>query len=186
MANLNKIFLIGNLTRDPELTFIANGTAVVKATIAVNENWTNKEGEKRSSVQFINLTIWGKGGEIFQKYTQKGSMVHVEGKLEIDKVEKNGVNQYYTNVIVKEFQFLDRKGDKNGSGGSKGQYGEAQAGVDPGFAGLPEAGAEATTETDWAIPSSDGDGTAALPDSEAAAPATAPADAVMDDSDIPF
>lgn len=182
MAHLNKVLLIGNLTRDPELTYIASGTAVVKTSIAINENWT-KDGVKHTSVQFINLTIWGKGGETFAKYTQKGSLVYIEGKMKIDKVEKDGNTRYYTNVVVKEFQFLNRKTDGDGATSSESQSQYSGVGVDPGFAGLPETEAVTPAESDWAIPGSDGDAPAST-ESEAAT--TAPVDAVVDDSDIPF
>ncbi len=187
MANLNLCQFIGNLTRDPELTYIPSGTAVVKTCIAVNETWT-KDGVKKTSVQFINLTIWGKGGEIFQKYTQKGSHVYVSGKLKIDKVEKDGTTRYYTNIVVRDFQFLGRKGDGGGGGGgaslpeTEGQYGDANSvGADPGFAGLPETDAAAPSGASYEIPSSEGDSPVAQPGGSEALGVSE-----VDDMDIPF
>lgn len=184
MANLNLVQLIGNLTRDPELSYIPSGTAVVKTCIAVNENWT-KDGEKHSSVQFINLTIWGKGGEVFAQYTQKGSPVYVSGKLKIDKVpDRNNPdqNRYFTNVVVKDFQFLGRKGDGPAGGGNTGaslpsdEYGDGhQGGVDPGFAGLPDSG-----NTEWEIPETASIGDASETNTDALG------NQPIDDDDIPF
>lgn len=184
MANLNLVQLIGNLTRDPELTYIPSGTAVVKTCIAVNETW-NKDGQKQTSVQFINLTIWGKGGEIFAKYTQKGSPVYVSGKLKIDKVpakDGSGAFRYFTSVVVANFQFLGRKGEGSGGGDvqvasfPEDEYGD-QVGVDPGFASLPETDVSSpagSVDAEWEIPET----SATLPGETAAVS--------IDDDDIPF
>lgn len=119
MPNLNKLFLIGNLTRDPELRYTPKGTAVVNCGIAVNEKWTDADGEKHESATFVDFTVWGKPAETFAQYTRQGSTVQLTGRLKFEAWEQDGSKRSKLIAVVEEFQFLDRKpestkGDKKG------------------------------------------------------------------------
>lgn len=104
---LNKVILIGRLTKDPELTFgKANGTAICSFSIAVSRRF-KKDGQPEAD--FINCTAFGKTGENLANYKQKGDLIGVEGQLQIDTYEKDGVKKYSTKVICNEVQFCDNK-----------------------------------------------------------------------------
>ena len=105
---LNKVMLIGRLTRDVELKTIPSGKAVANASLATNKKFKNQSGEKVEEVEFHNLVIW-QGAENFAKYLEKGSKVYVEGELKTRNWEKDGVKRYATEVVVNNFTFLDEK-----------------------------------------------------------------------------
>jgi single-strand DNA-binding protein len=119
MANLNKIFLIGNLTRDVELRSLPSGNSVAQIGLAVNREWKDKDGEKKEEVTYIDCEAWGKTGEIMAKYLQKGRPVFIEGRLKLDVFEdkESGQKRSKMKVVVESFQFLgggekSREGDK--------------------------------------------------------------------------
>jgi single-strand DNA-binding protein len=110
MAQLNKVFLMGNLTRDPELRRLPSGTAVTELGLALNRSFNGKDGERREEVVFIDVTVWDRQAETCCQYLKKGRAVHVEGYLKL-KVQADRV------------QFLDRKDDPGGgSMGSDDEY----------------------------------------------------------------
>jgi len=105
---LNKVFLIGRLTRDPELRYTPSGQAVASAGMAVNREYVSKE-EKREDTCFINLVIWGKRAEVWAEYLKKGSLIFVEGRLQYRQWETQDSEKRSTvEVVVEDFQFLDR------------------------------------------------------------------------------
>lgn len=106
---MNKVILLGNLTRDVELKTIPSGSIVGNVGIATNESYTNKQGEKVDKVSFHNLTVWNKQAETLAKYTQKGSKLLVEGKLDYQEWEKDGVKRIMTKIIVDRFEFAGSK-----------------------------------------------------------------------------
>lgn len=106
MANLNKVLLMGNLTRDPELKFTPQGTAVCKFSIAVNRAWKAPDGEMKKDVQFFNIATWTRTAENCGKFLKKGSSVLVEGRLENRSWEKDGVKRTATEVVAENVQFL--------------------------------------------------------------------------------
>lgn len=108
MANFNKVILAGNLTRDPELRYIADGTPVTDCGLAVNSP-PNKAGVRKTV--FIDLTFWRRTAEVVCEYCKKGSSVLVDGKLEMDQWEKDGQKFSKIKVIVENFQMLDKKSD---------------------------------------------------------------------------
>ena len=113
--NINKVFLYGNLTRDPELRQTQTGLAVVNVAIATNRIYTNKDGEKTSDVEYHNVVLFGRLGEISQQYLKKGSGVFIEGRLRTSSWEADGVKKYRTEVIAEQMQFGPRRvGDSNG------------------------------------------------------------------------
>ena len=106
MANLNKVFLMGNLTRDPELNYTANGTSVVKLGIAVNRKF--KQGDDwKTEVQYFNIVVWGKAGENCAKYLSKGRAVLVEERLQTRSWEaQDGSKRYATEIVADQVQFI--------------------------------------------------------------------------------
>jgi single-strand DNA-binding protein len=107
MASLNRVSLIGNLTKDPEVRFTGQGTAVASFSVATDESY-KKDGAKVEQTEFHNITAWGKLAELSGEYLQKGSQVFLEGKLKTDKVEKDGVTKYYTKIVASDITFLAR------------------------------------------------------------------------------
>jgi len=107
---MNKAFLMGHLTRDPEARKIPSGKTVVTCGIATNENYVDAQGVKQQKVQFHNLVIWDKKGETFANFLQKGSKILVEGKISNTTYQGNdGVKKYKSDVVVSNFHFLDSK-----------------------------------------------------------------------------
>ncbi len=110
MASLNKVMLIGNLTREPELRYTPSGTAVADLGMAVNRDWTDKEGEKRTETCFVEVVAWQKLAEICDKFLTKGSLVYVEGRLQLDTWETpQGEKRSKYRVVAERIQFLDRR-----------------------------------------------------------------------------
>jgi single-strand DNA-binding protein len=122
MAQLNKVFLMGNLTRDPELRHLANGTAVTDLGLALNRTFTGRDGEKREDVVFIDVTVWDRQAETCCQYLKKGRAVHVEGFLKMDTWEDKNTGEKRSKVKVQadRVQFLDRRDDAGGGGGPGG------------------------------------------------------------------
>jgi single-strand DNA-binding protein len=107
MASLNKVFLIGNLTRDPELRYIPSGSAVVTFTVAVNRVYKSQTGEKKEQVSFIRVVVWGRRAEVCGEYLSKGSPVFVEGRLQSREWEtQDGQKRSTTEVVADNIQFL--------------------------------------------------------------------------------
>jgi single-strand DNA-binding protein len=118
MASLNKVLLIGNLTRPPELRYTPNGTAVADLRLAVNRNYTTAAGEKREEACFLTVVVWGKQAESCGEYLDKGSGVFVEGRLQTrDWEAKDGQKRTVTEVVAERVQFMSRtKGPGGGPG----------------------------------------------------------------------
>jgi len=107
MASLNRVILIGNLTRDPELRYTPDGTPVASFTIAVNRAFTTRQGEREAD--FIPVVVWRKRAETCSEYLAKGSQVAVEGRLQIRNYEdKDGVKRRVAEVVAWSVQFLQR------------------------------------------------------------------------------
>lgn len=118
MANLNKVFLIGNLTRDPELRYIPSGAAVASFGLATNRVYTASSGEKKQETCFVKVVVWGKMAEICGEYLSKGSPVFVEGRLQYRAWDSpNGEKRSALEVRAERIQFL----------GKQAKTGEAQA-----------------------------------------------------------
>jgi single-strand DNA-binding protein len=122
MAGLNKVMLIGNLGRDPEIRYSQQGVAVVSFTLATNEQWTDKNtGEKQEKTEWHRVVAFRKQAEILEKYLSKGSQVYIEGKLQTRNYEKEGQTHYTTEVVVSDFVFLGGRSDgQSGSGYQQG------------------------------------------------------------------
>ena len=114
-ASLNKVLLMGNLTRDPELRYVPSGTAVATFTIAVNRVYTSQAGEKKEETAFIKVVVWGRRAEVCGEYLSKGSPVFVEGRLQSRSWEaQDGQKRSTIEVIADNVQFL--RGGGAGSG----------------------------------------------------------------------
>lgn len=110
MSGLNKIMLIGNVGTEPDLKFTSGGTPVLKFSLATNESYTDKNGNKKDEVEWHRCVLWGKAGESVHKYLEKGKQCYVEGKIKTTSYEdKDGIKRYSTNVVVRTVQFLGSK-----------------------------------------------------------------------------
>jgi len=118
MRDLNKVMLIGNLTRDPEMRTTTSGQNVVSFAVATNRAWNNASGEKQTAVEFTNIVAWGKLGEIVNQYASKGRKVYVEGRLQTSSWDdKDGTKKYKTEVIASDVSLLDRAPEGSGQFG---------------------------------------------------------------------
>ena len=114
--NLNKVMIIGNLTRDPELRNTPSGVPVASFAVATNQVWNDQNGQKQERVEFHNIVAWRKLAEICGQYLRKGSKVYVEGRLQTrDWVGQDGVKRYRTEIIMSNMIMLDRAGAQSGS-----------------------------------------------------------------------
>lgn len=111
MSSFNKVLLMGNLTRDPELRYTPKGTAVAKLGLAVNRVWTSEAGEKKEEVTFVDVDTFGRTAENCGKYLAKGRPVFVEGRLKLDQWDdkQTGQKRYRLGVIAETIQFLGGK-----------------------------------------------------------------------------
>jgi len=112
MAYLNKVFLIGNLTRDPELRVTPKGTAICQFGLAVNRQFKDESGQTRDETTFVDIEAWGKQGELVSKYLTKGSPAMVEGRLKFDQWEDktSGQKRSKLKVVLDNVQFLSSRG----------------------------------------------------------------------------
>lgn len=117
MRGFNKVVLMGNLTRDPELRSTPNGQQVASFSIAVNRTWKNAQGEQQESVDYIDCNAWGKPGEIITQYTKRGSGILVSGRLQQRSWEQDGQKRSKVEVVVEDFNFVGG-GDNSGGGGA--------------------------------------------------------------------
>lgn len=122
MASYNKVLLMGNLTRDPELRFTASNQPVAQIGLAVNRHYTSSTGEKKEEVTFVDCEAWGKTAETLSKFLSKGRPVFIEGRLKLDtwQDKEGGGNRSKLKVVIEEFRFIDAKGDGPGGGGGSG------------------------------------------------------------------
>lgn len=131
MANFNRVFLMGNLTRDIELRHTNSNQAVATIGLAVNRRWRTPDGEDREEVTFVDCEAWGKTAETMSRYLAKGRPVFIEGRLKLDQWEKDGQKFSKLKVVVENFQFIDSKpggGEGGGGGGGGGGYSRSSSG----------------------------------------------------------
>ncbi len=115
---LNKVFLIGNLTRDPELKSLPSGVQVASFGLATNRVWKDKDGQKQESTEFHNIVVFGRQAETTAQYLNKGSSVLIEGRLQTRSWESDGQKKYRTEIIADRVQFGSRTGGGGTSTGS--------------------------------------------------------------------
>ena len=110
MRGLNKVMLIGRLGRDPESNAVTSGDMVCKFSVATDESWTDKSGNKQTKTEWHNIVAWRKLAEICARYLKKGSLVYLEGKLQSRKYEdRSGNDRYITEVVIHDMQMLDTR-----------------------------------------------------------------------------
>ncbi len=113
MSSLNKAMIIGNLGKDPELKYMPNGKAVASFSIATSQRWKDNDGNQQEKTEWHNITAFEKLAEIVGEYVKKGSKVYIEGRLQTDQWEKDGVKHYSTKIIASQMVMLGGKTEKN-------------------------------------------------------------------------
>jgi single-strand DNA-binding protein len=143
MANLNKVMLIGNLTRDPELRYTPKGSAVAEFGLAINRVWYNEQKQKQEETTFVDITLWARQAEIAQQYLTKGSPVYIEGRLSLDTWDDKATGQKRSRlkVVGDGLQLLGSKG--HSGGGTSPSQGGPQASQSPPQRSGPPQGASA-------------------------------------------
>jgi single-strand DNA-binding protein len=137
MASLNKVTLIGNLGKDPELRYTKSQMPFARFSLATTERFTS-QGEQREKTEWHNIVVWGKQAEIAQRYLHKGKQVYIEGRLEYrDYEDQSGQKRYITDIKCDRFLMLGRAGEGGGSGAGGGSYGGREGG---GYGGGPSGG----------------------------------------------
>jgi single-strand DNA-binding protein len=139
MANFNKVILVGNLTRDPELRYTPKGMAIAKVGLAINRNWTSEGGEKKEEVTFVDVDIFGRTAENVAQYMKKGRPILIEGRLRLDQWDdkQTGQKRSRLGVVAETVQFL---GSPTGGGGEGGESAPRRSA--PASAPAPSAAAE--------------------------------------------
>jgi single-strand DNA-binding protein len=147
MPSLNKVMIMGSLTRDPEVKYTPKGTALCQIGVAVNHTYKTAEGEKREEVTFVDVEVWGKTAEIIGEHFRKGRPIYVEGRLKLDTWDdkQTGQKRSKMKVIMESFQFL---GDKS-TGGREGDQGRPPA---PSRQGPPSRAPRPPADPDLDVP----------------------------------
>jgi single-strand DNA-binding protein len=161
MASVNKVILIGNLGRDPEIRYMPSGDALATLSVATTDTWKDKSGEKQERTEWHRVSMFGRLAEIAGEYLKKGSQVYIEGRIQTRKyTDKDGAEKYSTEIVASEMKMLGGRGGAGMSGGT----------ADMDSAPAPRAGSR---------PASGG---------APSTPARAPAGGAFDDleDDIPF
>ena len=128
---INKVILVGRLGKDPEIRSTPGGNTVAKFTVATDEKFTDREGNKQERTEWHNIAAWGRLGEICGQYLRKGKLVYIEGSLRTDSWDdkETGQKRYKTEIVAREMKMLDRRGDEGGgSGGYGGGYSQQSRG----------------------------------------------------------
>jgi single-strand DNA-binding protein len=152
MASFNKVILLGNLTRDPEVRYTPKGTAVAELGMAVNRVYTAENGEKREETTFVDVTLWGRTAEIAGEYLKKGRPVFIEGRLQLDSWEdkQSGQKRSKLKVVGEGLQLLGSR--PGGSGGTGGGDDEGSSAARSSSKSAPPPKAAATGPDDDEIP----------------------------------
>ncbi len=117
MANFNKVYLMGNLTRDPELKYTQGGMAIVEFGLAMNRKYRKQNNEMVEETTFVDIEGWGKQAETFSQYMSKGRPAFVEGRLKLDTWESNGQKRSKLRVVMENFQFIGGRDESSRSSG---------------------------------------------------------------------
>lgn len=146
-GSLNKVLLIGNLGRDPELKATPSGQSVARFSVATTETWKNQQGEKQSKTEWHNIVVWGKQAEVAEKYLRKGKQVMIEGRIQYrEYTDQAGVKKTACDIRCDNFVMLGRMEDGGGrDGGSRdsGGYGGRASGA--GSSDFEDSGAPPAT-----------------------------------------
>ncbi|MEM9165579.1 MAG: single-stranded DNA-binding protein [Planctomycetota bacterium] len=128
MANFNKVFLLGNLTRDIELRHTSGNQAVANFGLAINRRYRTSSGEDREETTYVDCESWGRQAEVMAQYLSKGRPVFIEGRLKLDtwQDKNDGSNRSKLRIVVENFQFIDSGGGGGGGGAGGGRGGQRQ------------------------------------------------------------
>ena len=158
-SGVNKVILIGNLGKDPEVRYTPGGQAVANFTIATNENWTDKQGQKQERTEWHRIVVWGKAAENCGEYLSKGRQVYIEGRLQTREwTNKEGAKQYTTEVVANPVGgVIFLSGGERGQGRGAGRSGSAAPSDDfgtppPGVDEAPSGGGAAPKSIEDDIP----------------------------------
>lgn len=123
MASVNKVILVGNLGKDPEVRYAPSGDAIANVTLATSENWKDKNGEKQEKTEWHRVSFFGKTAEVVGQYLKKGSQVYVEGRIQTRKwTDKEGQERYTTEIVADKMQMLGgRSGSASMDSGDSGE-----------------------------------------------------------------
>ncbi|MDP4584843.1 MAG: single-stranded DNA-binding protein [Verrucomicrobiales bacterium] len=137
MPNLNKVQLMGNITRDPEVRYTPKGTAVTDISLAINRSFNSDDGERREETTFVDITFWGRQAEVIGEYMKKGRPLYVEGRLQLDSWEDktSGQQRSRLKVVGENFQFLGGRDDAGGGGGGGGGGGQSRSAAQAPYSG---------------------------------------------------
>lgn len=143
MASVNKVILLGNLGKDPEIKYMTNGEAVANIALATTEVWKDKNGEKKEKTEWHRIVFYRKLAEIVGEYCKKGKSIYVEGRLETRKwTDKNGVDRYTTEIIATDMKMLgSNSGDNRSTEGQQSNSGSQQSrqgGENTGFSDMED------------------------------------------------
>jgi single-strand DNA-binding protein len=109
---INKVILVGNVGKDPEVRYLENGTPVSKFPLATSETYTNKNGERVTNTEWHNIVLWRGLAEITQKYVKKGGLIYIEGKIRTSSYDdKDGVKRYSTEIVAENMKLLGKRPD---------------------------------------------------------------------------
>lgn len=143
MAGINKVILIGNLGKDPELRHTPQGQAVANFSLATSESWNDKNGQKQERTEWHKVVVWGKPAELVAKYLSKGRKAYVEGRLQTRAWDdKEGQKRYTTEVVATTVQFLDSQASRNADAGGGDMGGGDPFGNPPDFGGSQEGSSD--------------------------------------------
>ncbi|MDP4188310.1 MAG: single-stranded DNA-binding protein [Bacteroidota bacterium] len=112
---VNKVILVGNVGKDPEVRYLDNNITVAKFPLATSENFKNKNGERVESTEWHNIVLWNKLAEVAEKYVKKGTQLYIEGRIKTRSYEKDGAKHYMTEIFANTMQMLGKKTTDNGS-----------------------------------------------------------------------
>jgi single-strand DNA-binding protein len=155
MANFNKVILVGNLTRDPEVKYTTGGTAVTELGLAVNRQWFDqKSNERKEETTFVDVTLWGRQAEVAGEYLSKGRSVLIEGRLQLDQWEdkQSGQKRSKLRVVGEAMQMLGGRGDAAGGGGGPRSGGAGRRGSGGGGGGSERGGGGEPSYSDFDAP----------------------------------
>ena len=109
MASLNKVILVGNVGKDPEVRHLEGGSVVATFSLATSETFKDRLGNKVDQTEWHNIVLWGQKAEFTEKYIKKGTQIYVEGKIQTRNYEKDGIKRYYTEIYAENIQLLGKK-----------------------------------------------------------------------------
>ena len=150
---VNKVILIGNLGSDPEVRYTPDGVPVANFSLATNESWNDKDGQRQERTEWHRLVLWRRQAEVAQQYLKKGSKIYVEGRLQTRSWDdQSGQKRYTTEIVVNDMQMLDSRGEGGGSGysdeGGSSAGGGSDFGGDRAGGGSSYGGDRAGTQPD--------------------------------------